>query len=683
MSENVSVNLHATDNASKPLDSVSRMATRAGKSVDGMTGALNRAQQQSRKTQGQFKMMRGGMGQLGHQIQDITVMMQAGQSPFIIMAQQGSQIASLFGKRGAVYGAILAIGAVIVGTLAYSALQAQKELAKLGDEALEAAKSTDVLSDAMRTVIVNQLTSDIIELQDKIEAYQDIVDNTGKFNWADLLDVNSYKYAFAAMTGSTEMFVGTLKDIQNDSDKAVYGIEKSTNQVELLSDQLKSFKSGENPLFSDKEAKEAARNLQSFSDKLIGMKRNLVMTEQQLLRIQAVEASGGDMATLIRLNAEIDAYFKLKDSKDASAAASKAQIAADKQASKEKQSFINTLERQLNTLTLTEVQTLQLQASTLNLNEAEKHLLDTVIKELNAKTALNEQLKIEKSLKEQLSKSINDMATEANKFNQIQAELSSPLEREKAVYDQRMEWLESLRETEMANLLNIDSLKQSLTQRQMESEVNAQLALIGGFEGLQQAGEQALSSIILQGGTLKDALHGVADTITSSVITSIVSMGVEYVKQKLVGAAIEKAALGSSVAAATVAGASIATAMTPAAVMMSLATAGGNSVGAIAGIEATSLAAMAMNAASFEGGGVTFNGVRSGGVDGKGGKMAVVHPNEKITDMEQGGSTGQPLSVQFNINAVDAKGIDQLLYERRGAITAMVQKAVNNSGRRI
>lgn len=683
MSENVSVNLHATDNASKPLDSVSRMATRAGKSVDGMTGALNRAQQQSRKTQGQFKMMRGGMGQLGHQIQDITVMMQAGQSPFIIMAQQGSQIASLFGKRGAVYGAILAIGAVIVGTLAYSALQAQKELAKLGDEALKAAKSTDVLSDAMRTVIVNQLTSDIIELQDKIEAYQDIVDNTGKFNWADLLDVNSYKYAFAAMTGSTEMFVGTLKDIQNDSDKAVYGIEKSTNQVELLSDQLKSFKSGENPLFSDKEAKEAARNLQSFSDKLIGMKRNLVMTEQQLLRIQAVEASGGDMATLIRLNAEIDAYFKLKDSKDASAAASKAQIAADKQASKEKQSFINTLERQLNTLTLTEVQTLQLQASTLNLNEAEKHLLDTVIKELNAKTALNEQLKIEKSLKEQLSKSINDMATEANKFNQIQAELSSPLEREKAVYDQRMEWLESLRETEMANLLNIDSLKQSLTQRQMESEVNAQLALIGGFEGLQQAGEQALSSIILQGGTLKDALHGVADTITSSVITSIVSMGVEYVKQKLVGAAIEKAALGSSVAAATVAGASIATAMTPAAVMMSLATAGGNSVGAIAGIEATSLAAMAMNAASFEGGGVTFNGVRSGGVDGKGGKMAVVHPNEKITDMEQGGSTGQPLSVQFNINAVDAKGIDQLLYERRGAITAMVQKAVNNSGRRI
>ena len=98
---------------------------------------------------------------------------------------------------------------------------------------------------------------------------------------------------------------------------------------------------------------------------------------------------------------------------------------------------------------------------------------------------------------------------------------------------------------------------------------------------------------------------------------------------------------------------------------------------------ATAGAIMGQTLASFEGGGVTFSGVRSGGIDGKGGRMAVVHPNEKITDLEKGGSMGQPVNVSFNINAVDAKGIDQLLYERRGQITAMVQKAVNNVGRRI
>jgi hypothetical protein len=39
--------------------------------------------------------------------------------------------------------------------------------------------------------------------------------------------------------------------------------------------------------------------------------------------------------------------------------------------------------------------------------------------------------------------------------------------------------------------------------------------------------------------------------------------------------------------------------------------------------------------ASFEGGGSTPDGPRSGGLDGHGGFMSVLHPNEKITDLEQ------------------------------------------------
>jgi hypothetical protein len=101
---------------------------------------------------------------------------------------------------------------------------------------------------------------------------------------------------------------------------------------------------------------------------------------------------------------------------------------------------------------------------------------------------------------------------------------------------------------------------------------------------------------------------------------------------------------------------------------------------------AQQVAAMAMIAgqtvAGFEGGGITFNGVRSGGMDGRGGRMAVVHPNEKITDMEKNGGMGAaPVNVTMNISAVDAKGIDKLLTERRGLITGMVNKAINNQGR--
>ena len=55
--------------------------------------------------------------------------------------------------------------------------------------------------------------------------------------------------------------------------------------------------------------------------------------------------------------------------------------------------------------------------------------------------------------------------------------------------------------------------------------------------------------------------------------------------------------------------------------------------------------------ASFEGGGLTWNGPRSGGLDGKGGRLAVMHPNEKIIDLERGGSTGD-VNVHMNLPGV-------------------------------
>ncbi len=85
--------------------------------------------------------------------------------------------------------------------------------------------------------------------------------------------------------------------------------------------------------------------------------------------------------------------------------------------------------------------------------------------------------------------------------------------------------------------------------------------------------------------------------------------------------------------------------------------------------------------ASFEGGGMIPDGPRAGGVDGRGGRMAIVHPNEKITDMRQGGDS-QPVNISFNIQANDARGFDELLVQRRGMIVNMVNKAINNRGRR-
>lgn len=90
-----------------------------------------------------------------------------------------------------------------------------------------------------------------------------------------------------------------------------------------------------------------------------------------------------------------------------------------------------------------------------------------------------------------------------------------------------------------------------------------------------------------------------------------------------------------------------------------------------------------IRAQSFEGGGFTGFGARVGGVDGRGGMPAIVHPNETIIDHAKNQDlSSRGASITFNIQANDAAGFDELLVKRRALIVNMVNKAVNNSGRR-
>ena len=80
-----------------------------------------------------------------------------------------------------------------------------------------------------------------------------------------------------------------------------------------------------------------------------------------------------------------------------------------------------------------------------------------------------------------------------------------------------------------------------------------------------------------------------------------------------------------------------------------------------------------------EGGGFTGMGVRAGGIDGRGGFPAILHPNETVIDHTKG--QGMGATVNFNISTVDAAGFDQLLASRKGLITSIINNAMNNQGR--
>jgi hypothetical protein len=148
-------------------------------------------------------------------------------------------------------------------------------------------------------------------------------------------------------------------------------------------------------------------------------------------------------------------------------------------------------------------------------------------------------------------------------------------------------------------------------------------------------------------------------------------MGIEKAKQAIISKNIEAGSLAASVAANTAAMTAIATVSAPAAAMVSLATMGGNAIPAQAGIVSTVGVAKALSLASFEGGGFTGTGARSGGMDGKGGFLAMLHPNETVVDHSRG--QGQGITIINNIETSGDGDVDQKI---AAAVTESSQQTV-------
>lgn len=137
----------------------------------------------------QFQFMKGGMSGVGFQLQDIAVQAQMGTSAFVILGQQGSQIASLFGPGGAMVGAFIAVGAALAGVLAPSLMES-KSSAELLEESLSAlgkimtttGDDADVLTErilklarANQQAAKTEVALGITKAKDAISASNDII----------------------------------------------------------------------------------------------------------------------------------------------------------------------------------------------------------------------------------------------------------------------------------------------------------------------------------------------------------------------------------------------------------------------------------------------------------------------------------------------------------------------------
>ena len=158
--------------------------------------------------------------------------------------------------------------------------------------------------------------------------------------------------------------------------------------------------------------------------------------------------------------------------------------------------------------------------------------------------------------------------------------------------------------------------------------------LMASLDQLQQGATDAFVGILTGASNSQEAVQQLASAILNEAVGALVEMGIAQVKSIIMGQAAQTAATATSVAA----GAATAAAWTPAAAAASIASFGGAAASGLASM-ASAIPAM-IGLLSFEGGGFTGTGSRSGGMDGKGGFMAMVHPNETIIDHTKGQSAG-------------------------------------------
>jgi len=579
------------------LNNYQRIANTANKVTRNSNGNYKEANQSVR-------MARGGVAQLGYQIQDVAVQIQGGQNLGLILGQQGSQIASVFGTGGVVAGAIISIGALIATTMVPRLFEAGQEGKKLEEIFKD-------LNDTLMTVNndgVYTLTEGFEELAKSNREYSEIVLRSKLIS-----AMEAVRLAQDGLTNSIDDFLF---------------VQVKTGQM--------SRASGE--------------RLDNFAKKMgISAEQALALREASVQVTEGLEGSGKALVTMLSDLAEnaavTEEFIKL------AAAAGEFAIESEQAAQ-----FVTAIKDALSDLdgaleNNTEaandnrdaikdtIEELRLEVGALGASERLIALRDAAIQratesQLREIDVLHERIEVYEAQKdaEELISSIME---------------KSGTERDKYLY-KYLEQLNELNEYRDNDIISDEAYTNTVTALAKQRSENlakfAEQDMKTRMESVNFIGQAAskMESAFEEGSKAQKAAFLVNQGV--AIANAIVSTE----------EAATKALATYGPAGPAMAG--IIKAM------------GYASVGVIAG----------QTLGSFEGGGFTGLGPRSGGLDGKGGFAAMLHPNETVIDHTKGGNA---MNITVNINAVDTAGFDQLLHKRRGQLVSIINQAVNNRGR--
>lgn len=174
----------------------------------------------------------------------------------------------------------------------------------------------------------------------------------------------------------------------------------------------------------------------------------------------------------------------------------------------------------------------------------------------------------------------------------------------------------------------------------------------------------ALESIIFESQSLGDAFQGLMQNIARSTVNALGQMAAQWLAYQAVQFFVGKTA-ASAGAAGLAANAQAASLMaglnafaSTAAIPIIGPAAAPKAMGAALSVTqpiayAIQGLAAASAVASYDGGGYTGSGARIGGMDGKGGKLAMLHPREKVIDLTKGQNIAAAPQVSYVVNGAN------------------------------
>ena len=559
------------------------------KNVD---NAMHRTANTSKAVNNQLRLMRGGFGQVGHQVQDVAVQLQMGQNALLVFGQQGGQIASLFGSKGAVIGAILAVSAALAMTLAPNLFVVRDRMKEMIKESEESAESFNKLTGAAKEFAKTKLEEQL-EAERKVlaKANEQVEERRRRVEQADGVII-----AFTESEDAYNKRVAEGRVLQ----------QKANAEIERLQKILE----GVDPTFN------------KFIENQKKEIEQLGLTEREL-----------DILAVKRLNMS-DALEKealanvklLHDEKDRREGIKEAQN-VEKNREETVKRFVDQLELQIAKIGATKKQIDEYTISQMNLNDAEKEQIMNLL-----------------NLREQKQKN-QDIDEDKEKLNNKQIETFDRLNK------QLDEQLVKFRKGEQA-LDNFKISQMNLTDEQKNALLTKQ-QLIHGYEEEEQkikdnadAAEKALRELEKQQDQFRDAYmplfnefgDGFADAITGAQNFAEAMKGVaKSVIDSLIRMAIQKMIVDQLFAGF---------------MNMFGPQQQQSTTGLGRALSSASKAGYGIKGFSFpsgEGGGFTGYGSRSGGLDGRGGFMAMLHPNETVIDHTKGSGGGVVIQQTINV----------------------------------